>query len=707
LPCTRIGNGTRRHIERTTLSTRLLLVAILATLFIAEESQALLADRIQGRAELTAIQSETDDLRNETIRQDYNANWSRRLLPYLGLNASFRYFKYDVMQEEVQSLWSRELSPRGELIWQHPHFHFGAGVSRRDSWTLGGLGTLRSDALKLSFRTRNPRWPVATLTYDWQSSLETGDGTPRDTRDQRLQAGLNYAYGSSSLGYVQTRRLSENLLPGLETEELSHQLRWSSSLRGLREGRVQLATHYSFTRTERTDRVRDSGDLLEQLALATPLYAFDTAPEFGAMEPLPELGDGDSDTPVDPPLDIGGDNEHHNLGADLGFSRPLSAVFIYTDRASGAAVAWDVFGSEDNLDWARRPTAASILFNATLNRYEIEFDSFEARYVKVVNSGLNEVAEVLVTEIEIYQAVRTDDRRLTRDSQQAQLRLGAQIHERVFAALDLAMQHDPPSGLVESRLSSSYTLTGRYDMAAWLSHHLRWEQSRQDFDGEEGNLLDDLASYTMKLDPLETLGVSLSLIGRRSWIDGMRNQEVTSAALDLRGEPAWGLNLATSLMRSRSILYMDDREYATWSFRNSVDGALTRSLDFYFSYSFRDTQDPRGISVHRQHVWGVEGRYRLARTLFASGRLNYVTERDDYRNQIYTVSWRPMPALVFTGGADLSDNEGGLDTRRFNLGANYDLNRRSALYLRYSITDLSEAGGSRTNSFQQGFRMRF
>ena len=688
----------------------LLLRSLLPILFLLTvltgDASALLADRIQARLDLTAVQSETGALRNENVRQEYGANWNRQLLPYVNLRASFNYFKYDVIQEEVQSLWSKEMSPRTEISWSHPLFNLSASASRRDSWAIGGLGVLRNDSWNVSFRTRNPSYPVATLHYDWLRNFETGSGSPRDTRDRRMQAGISYTHGGSSLGYTQTRRLSENLLPGLETEQLDHMVRWSSSLSGLEGGRVQLATFYTFIRNERVDRV-SGGELLESISVGTALYAFDTAPEFGSLDELPALSDGNVETPVDPPVDLGGNQEFHNLGADLIFSRPVSSIFVYTDRASSSFITWEVYSSEDNLDWTAQPTGLNSTFNTSLNRYEISFDSFEARYVKVVNRGLNEVAEVLVTEIEFYQAIQSGDREVTRDKQLIQLRLGVQFHERFFAALDLSLQQEPSSGLVDERINRGYTVSARYKMTRWLTHQARWEQSIQDFRTEGADLLDNLASYSIVADPLETLNATFTLMKRENWQQASLDQEALSGLFSLRGQPAWGLELTSSLLRSQTVQHLENREYATWAFRNTLGGAATRRFDFLFAYSLRDTRTVADDYHYRQHVWGVEGRYQITQTLFGSARFNYITERDNYMSQDYAMNWRPVPTLTFTGSASLTDSDGGLDSRRYSFGSNFDLNRRTALYLRLAITDLSQAGGSKTTSFQQGFRMRF
>jgi len=680
---------------------------ILALALPATNAAALLAGRIPLNADLTAIRIHSDGLGSGSFRQQYNAQWSRRLLPLVTLRSSLRYFKYDLAQEEVPSLWRKEVLPRAELAWKHPYFNFASGISRRDSWSLSGRGLLRDDALSLSLRTRGLRFPQASLYYERNHSVESGTASRRDTRDQRLKAGLAYAYKGSNIGYSLTRRLSDNLLPGTNTEQLDQRLNGSSTLPPFLGERLRISAQYSFSRSTQRDRAVSGEGILDCLTISTPLFAEDQDPGFGALDPLPGLADGDKDLPVDPPVDIGGSGEYKNIGADLGFERPVSAIFVYTDRASGGALHWDVYGSDDNLDWRLHQDGSTSIFNVSLGRYEIGFDSFTTRYVKLVNTGLNEVAEVLVTELEVYEAVRSEERNITRDSQLGSARLEARLTRRFSMGADLSFQYDPATGLVPSRMNSGYRLSGRFDQAGWLSHRLSWEQSLQDFESAKGDILDDTASYSMLLDPLETLGASVTVYHRESWYRRDLDQEIGSADLDFHGKPGWGLDMTMGLLKNRTILHREGLEYTTWAFRNSLSGALSSRMDFRLYYSLQNTRsDPDGRN-NRRRLLSVDCRCRFTTSLVGSGRFNIAKESTDYSSRNFNLTWRPVPLLNLSAVMNLTDSEGGLKTRRYSFGANYEMNRRRSFYLSYAVTDLREAGGHKTASFQQGLRMRF
>ena len=54
------------------------------------------------------------------------------------------------------------------------------------------------------------------------------------------------------------------------------------------------------------------------------LYSDDLTPETSQLDTVPGLIDGDTNTPVEPEINIGGANTFQNIGLDFGFSRPIT-----------------------------------------------------------------------------------------------------------------------------------------------------------------------------------------------------------------------------------------------------------------------------------------------------------------------------------------------------------------------------------------------
>ena len=73
------------------------------------------------------------------------------------------------------------------------------------------------------------------------------------------------------------------------------------------------------------------------------------------------LTDGNTEAAAQSLVNLGGNEVNQNIGADLGYRREVSQVYVYTDRPSGNNVRWNVFRSEDDSIWEQVTGAASEL----------------------------------------------------------------------------------------------------------------------------------------------------------------------------------------------------------------------------------------------------------------------------------------------------------------------------------------------------------
>jgi len=418
--------------------TLVALTVILAT----SPCSALFGNAITGHADVTAVQSETASVTQETLRQDFSANWSRNLLPYLSLRSSVRYYKFDLVEEQAASAWREEFQPSGQLDWAPAWFQLSASALRRSAKARISSSNLVTENTQVSFRTRDLRYPLLTLRLDWQHIFDTDALDDREMRDRRLLAGLDHDFRTSSVGYRYTDRRNSNVISSLESNERSHLLRWSTSRPELLGGRLMLASNYSYTHSQRTDETAGDAGLLENIDIQTGLYALDSTPDFGALITIPALTDGDTDSPTDPIIDIGGALTGRNIGADLGFERPVSALYIYTDRSAGDGPVWQIYASNDNLDWRLVSASPGSTFNPALNRYELLFDSVETRYIKAVKGGVGDIDPVHVTEIEAFQSLDTGTKSTrTRETHIADMRVNLALGERAETSLGLSFRH--------------------------------------------------------------------------------------------------------------------------------------------------------------------------------------------------------------------------------------------------------------------------
>ncbi len=312
---------------------------------------------IGGSIDLTSVESTEDGIHRSSLKQDIQLNATRVLTPYLSVRGAARYFRFALAQQAASNSWREEFQPSGEIDWHHPLFSFNAMMGRRTLDARNALGKIYSDDGGLSFRTRSTRYPLLTLRYDAEHIQSRADTIPAETRDHRYLAGLDYTVGRQTLSYRFSQRNDENQISGLATRFTDSVFRWSGGASSLAGGRLQLTSDYALRYGELRSERPSPGAILNQVPIVAGLYAEDTSPDLGELAAAPGLVDGDRSTPTEPRIDIGAGYVDRNIGADLGFERSVSALYIYVDRPSSSALRWQVYTSQDNLSWTAVPGA--------------------------------------------------------------------------------------------------------------------------------------------------------------------------------------------------------------------------------------------------------------------------------------------------------------------------------------------------------------
>jgi hypothetical protein len=137
----------------------------------------------------------------------------------------------------------------------------------------------------------------------------------------------------------------------------------------------------------------------------------------------------------------------------------------------------------------------------------------------------------------------------------------------------------------------------------------------------------------------------------------------------------------------------------------SLDARLTSSLDLNASYRHQDYTTGDSGDERARQVGDVGFTWRASRNIFARGRLAATSEESSTLSHDYLVSWRPVPRLAVTAQIYLDTIDGRQQSRRLAASATYELGRRSMLHLRWNEIDLTDAGGSFTETAQLGIRI--
>ncbi len=683
------------------------IIIVLLVICCGRPARASFRDAFGGFVDLARVHAEVDDKRQDTLRREIKGNFTRDLAPYLNLVLGLRYYKYNQDLDLSLGSYREEIQPTGELRWNHPLFQFSTAAMRRRVTTSSEAAIITDDFL-YSLQSQDAAYPLVKIGYEDQHTFYPDDPAARDIRNRRFQIGADYSRRRNTLSYNFSRQRSENLVSGLKSLNLRHLLRWSGQYGGGKSDRLSLSGSLTSQYLDQLDEVPGGGTVLELIAARKGLYALDDGPDLDPLEEVPGLVDGITDEPTDPAIDIGGAAVNTNLGVDLGAPVPVSGLYIYTDRPSGRQVSWTVYVSEDNLTWEVWDRLPVQVFNQALNRYEISFVTSYQRYVKVVNAGLNEVAQVFVTEVEVLRErpAMAREKRLTfinlMDS-----RVGYQLSEKWHTSLDLSLQHSELMGRQGDRTLGGAGWRLDYVPSQVFGHHLRVEYSGQQGNGDEATQNDRSVGYSLVFRPLNAWRGALSVNDRRSTLEGKDAQDIRGVSFENTMALLPGLDFRLGSGVTRTDDHLGGVRIDTWNSRFGFDTEPRSDLKVSLDGSYQESTGGVAGDTRVRRTGNVAVDWRPGTLFHVRGNVQGVSENTDSVIRDILLGWNIFPGIRLSGQAYALRTGGVTTSKRWSVNMNVDLNSRSYLYLRFAEVDLTGGGGARTVSFQQGFRAGF
>jgi len=376
-------------------------------------AHAALADGLSGRALVSFQRYDFGDTAQSGLRQSYHLDLDRAFTGTSRLRLFFRAEDFQGSNERLATAFtvqsrSRQYQPAGELVVDTDTLRLLLrGDYLDDSGQTGSVETDRTT--ERSFM--NLRWdpfglPSLMLTAQRDATKE--QATRASGTDESASALLQYPWHGLTTSAEGRYVRSADRLAGYDrsTKSYGAGAAYAFATRG---GRFSVNADASALRSDIDERSTLGTDTIVPVPVQInrAVFGADDTPGDDRDHPLSTLAtlrDGDINTSTG--ISLGPDGaSFQNFGFDIGRTDRVDEVRIIVRdaagnplRTGGGPVTWDAYVSDDGQLW--RPLGGvQNTFDDSRSLYSITFDPVLARWVKVVNFGVNS-EPAFVTEIQ-------------------------------------------------------------------------------------------------------------------------------------------------------------------------------------------------------------------------------------------------------------------------------------------------------------------
>ena len=386
-------------------------------------------------------------------------------------------------------------------------------------------------------------------------NTHTFDGE-RATQDVRKNFGSlvsGYLYKSLGLYYRGSYLDTDNHIERLRTRQLSQGVRADYGQSFLRK---RLVWNAAYNLNHQIIKTRASGTAGEVSIPVTPfagLAALSDTPTTVALSPNGPLIDGNLTASAGVNLGLPASPANaqlRNLGLDLLTPTEVNRLFVWVDRELPVEItstfSWEIYSSRDNITWTRESIATMAPFGAFENRFEVDFASVTARYIKVVTAPLSAVApnatqfpDILVTELQAY--VRRPAAEIGSRVTQSRYLFNTDVRMRLIDAPALYYESiylangTNGLGVTTDTWSNGFSMNHSFARVFSTYARLAREQGRQ----VQGDRAAVISNATLTVEPIPTFRTSILYSGQNERVAGMPARRhgvyVQNAARPYRG----------------------------------------------------------------------------------------------------------------------------------------------------------------------------
>jgi len=642
--------------------------------------------------------SKTDDsgFESENQQERLGLILSQRFTPYINADLGYQYFRQTFENDFGASTERRTRSPLLELLYNREQLS--ARVAVREQTTDGTalLDNFVVQSLHASVNWWPSKGPSYLLSFRDESNVADVAVFGRNVDSRYLDFETSYYGNVGGVSYAFQRTEVENKGAGLETLQDRHELRGYGT-HPFHDGRLELDAHGSVSWLTRDTDIAGIPEFAEPIPPLNGLFAVDTAPDIGSLNPSPGLIDGDTTTPVTPVINIGGANTYRNVGLELQVTQQVNRLEITVDLLSDPNLVWLVYTSPDNLIWEPLSGVTSV-FDRALLRYTLFFPGTTARFFKAVNISVNGQPVVRVTEMRALRSVVTTPGGETVRSTlyRADVSLGYRPNGRISARFNVGLSNDETvsAGLVRSNYEEVHASA---TMSAALAESLKFDAGFRYNDAEDGRepvlyRTEFVYNAGLRWTPMETLEAALYGNRRDEEDRGDLIQSTRSLRLAVNTVFLPDLSLLSDVGYSRTIdaLYGFDREGLTW--RETLAASLTARWMLRVSYGKASYESIGAPDLDRSDTT-LFTRWSPTAFLTATGRVSFYSDQfEDSIRQNYGLAYIPGPKLSITASYQENSTDSRTETATDNVGLTYRLNRRMSVFGNLSHSSSKLAG---------------
>ncbi|MEK6776710.1 MAG: hypothetical protein AABY87_07520 [bacterium] len=709
-----MSEGIRRIRRWAPILKILFLVFLCAIPFLTGSA---MADSIRGLLDLGYSNSETkteDNLgqkaqtASDSFTQQYRLNMSKNLYPNLLLNAGGIFDKTKNISEtddvETRSTATRS-RPFADLTLRTPLYYGGILYNKREDKfespdSLTSINFNEDYGAILGWKPEG--FPSLDMRYD---KIDTYDQERlfQDISSERVLWNLAYATKHWDFRYQPTYNDTVNKIADLETKNTNHsgRLTYSDSLR---DGQTSVYTSYYISRNQTETIAHGLGEVDFQLFPFSGLSAPDDSPSEGALDDNSALVDGgltaSSGVNIGLPT-IGGDTRPRNMGLDFFNDTEVNTLYVWVDQELPAAIAesfsWDIYTSDDNLNWVFQTTIMAAPFGPFENRFELRFPNKTTRYIKAVVSPLSgtvpgavALPDIFVTEIQAFLSKPAQDvkGKVIRTSQLFSTDVRSRLMDipSLYYEFSYGLSKVDPSSQRRSNLSNGFSVTHRFSEVFSGAGRV----AREDIDESETAGSAYVYNASLRAEPLKTLSHTLLFSGRKEEL-GAESQDKNSIFLQNRAQLYRGLNAFLHGGLSRISAASGEKQDGTsWDFGISAAPHTSLTLTFDIDSTVADRSGggkPDDTQMSKRRNLSIS--YRPFQALYIIGSISRVTLPD--RNTTlknYAFNWSPFPygTLQFNLSYNeelTSDNNGKSSTVVPSL--RWNITSRAFLQLSYQL----------------------